>query len=89
MNAHSLAGPHCDPGHDGEPGPSGDPGYMAAPPNVGIPSPHSVTQIQVTQLRWEYLIGCQIMERIEIWHEGQRLAASARSIGVTGGCGPA
>lgn len=57
---------------------------MAPSPNVGIPSPHSVTQIQVTQLRWEYLIGCQIMERVEIWHNGQRLATNDRSIGVTG-----
>jgi|GEM_PF-4486604 len=82
------AGPRCHPGADGEPGPPGNTNYLHNLGQFGVPSPHSVTQIQVTQMRWEYLVGSEIMEYVEIWHNGQRLAASTRSIGITGACGP-
>lgn len=79
----STASPHGPAGLNGTPGPPGE-WRQPVDPRIGIPSPHSVTQIQVTQLRWEYLVGHEIMEHVEIWHIGQRLAATDRSIGVCG-----
>lgn len=80
--------PHGPAGKDGTPGPPGE-WRQPVDPRIGIPSPHSVTQIQVTQLRWEYLAGSEIMEHVEIWNNGQRIATSDRSIGITGACGSA
>lgn len=40
-------------------------------------------------LRWEYIAGSEIIERIEIWMAGEMVGSRERSIGATGALGPA
>ena len=70
-------------GPDGTPGPVG-PDLQ----DIGVPSPQSVEKIEVIKLEWEFLSGCQIMRRIEIWHSNLCIASSESSIGISGPSGP-
>ena len=72
-------------GLKGDKGPPGPRGCIESAVGVGVPSPQSVTQIQATLLLWEYIAGSEIMERLEVWHDGRRIATGERSIGVIGG----
>lgn len=69
-------------------GPDGTPGQVGPDlQGIGVPSPQSVEKIEVIKLQWEFLSGCQIMRRIEIWHSNLCIASSESSIGITGHSG--
>lgn len=78
----------------GDPGPVGPPGEPGLGPvgPVGPPgpitSPQSVETIEVIKLQWEYLIGSQVMNRVEIWHNGYCIASRDYSVGLVGATGP-
>ncbi len=74
-------------GNVGTPGPAGHNGPIG-PPGVGVPSPDTVTTVQVIQLHWEFIAGSEIREHLEWWLNGQRIGSQERGIGVTGADGP-
>ncbi len=53
-----------------------------------MPSPDTVTTVQVIQLHWEFIAGSEIREHLEWWLNGQRIGSQERGIGVTGADGP-
>lgn len=61
---------------------------MTTPDNTGIPSPQSAELVQVIRLRWEFIRGSEVIERLEFWDRGSCQASRERSIGVTGSTGP-
>jgi hypothetical protein len=54
---------------------------------IGVPSPSSVENAEVTIIKWRYLDAYETIEYTEIWKDGVKLATNSRSIGIGGAIG--